>query len=42
VSEMGQKYVRDPLEVVAVGDVVTVKVIGIDLERGRIQLSMKV
>ncbi|NOX37421.1 MAG: RNA-binding transcriptional accessory protein [Calditrichaeota bacterium] len=42
VSEMGEKYVRNPHEVVSVGDVITVKVIGIDLERGRIQLSMKV
>jgi len=42
VSEMADRYVRDPHKVVAVGDVVTVRVIKIDLERGRIGLSMKV
>jgi uncharacterized protein len=42
VSEMAQRYVKNPLEVVAVGDVVTVKVIGVDIERGRVKLSMKV
>lgn len=42
VSEMAQRYVKNPLEVVAVGDVVSVKVIGIDAERGRVKLSMKI
>ncbi len=41
VSRMAERYVKNPLEVVAVGDVVDVKVISIDLERGRIGLSMK-
>lgn len=41
ISEMANRYVRDPLEVVAVGDVVDVRVINIDIERGRIGLSMK-
>ena len=41
VSEMADRYVRDPLEVVGVGDVVTVRVKAVDLARGRIQLSMK-
>ncbi|MDY7042075.1 MAG: Tex family protein [Chloroflexota bacterium] len=41
VSEMGDRYVRNPLEVVAVGDVVQVRVIKVDVERGRIGLSMK-
>lgn len=34
------KFVKHPLEVVSVGDIVEVKVIGIDLEKKRIQLSM--
>jgi uncharacterized protein len=38
---MAERYVKNPLEVVSVGDVVEVKVISIDLERGRIGLSMK-
>ena len=41
ISQMADRYVRDPLEVVAVGDVVNVRVINIDLQRGRIGLSMK-
>jgi uncharacterized protein len=41
VSKMADRYVKNPLEVVSVGDVVEVKVISIDLERGRIGLSMK-
>jgi uncharacterized protein len=35
------RYVRNPFEVVGVGDVVQVKVIKIDQERGRIGLSMR-
>lgn len=41
VSQLADRYVRDPLEVVAVGDVVEVRVISVDLERGRIGLSMR-
>jgi uncharacterized protein len=38
---MADRYVKSPFEVVSVGDVVTVKVINADLDRGRIGLSMK-
>ena len=41
VSQMADRYVKNPFEVVSVGDVVTVKVIKVDLERGRIGPSMK-
>jgi uncharacterized protein len=41
VSQMAERYVKNPFEVVSVGDVVTVKVIKVDLERSRIGLSMK-
>jgi len=41
VSEMAERFVRNPLEVVGVGDVVTVRVLAVDTARGRIQLSMK-
>ena len=41
VSQMADRYVKNPLEVVSVGDVVEVKVISLDLERGRVGLSMK-
>ena len=41
ISEMADHYVRDPLQVVAVGNVVRVRVMNVDLQRGRIGLSMK-
>ncbi len=41
VSKMADRYVRNPLDVVAVGDVVDVTVISVDVERGRIGLSMR-
>jgi uncharacterized protein len=41
VSQMADHYVRNPHDVVAVGDVVTVRVLKVDIERGRIGLSMK-
>ena len=40
VSRMAKKFVKNPLEIVSVGDVVEVKVISLDLERGRVGLSM--
>jgi uncharacterized protein len=42
ISEMSsKKFVKHPLEVVSVGDIVDVKVIGVDLKKNRISLSMK-
>ncbi len=41
VSKMADRYVRNPLEVVGVGDVVEVTVISVDMDRGRIGLSMR-
>jgi uncharacterized protein len=41
ISELSDKFVRDPMEEVSVGDIVQVKVIGIDLEKGKVSLSMK-
>ncbi|MDU6534466.1 MAG: S1 RNA-binding domain-containing protein, partial [Intestinibacter bartlettii] len=40
-SQMSNKFVKDPMEIVSVGDVIDVKVIGIDLDKGRVSLSMK-
>ncbi len=40
LSRMAKRYVKNPLDVVSVGDVVEVKVLSIDKERGRIGLSM--
>jgi uncharacterized protein len=41
VSELADRFVRNPLEVVSVGDVVDVRVLSVDLKRNRIALSMK-
>ncbi len=41
VSQMREKYVRDPLQVVKLHEHVTVKVLKIDLERSRIQLRLE-
>jgi len=41
ISELADKYVKHPMDVVSVGDQVKVRVIGIDLKRSRISLSMK-
>lgn len=41
LSEMSDKYVKNPMEVVHVGDTVNVTIISIDKERQRIGLSMK-
>ncbi len=40
LSNLAKRYVKDPLEVVSVGDIIEVKVIKVDRERGRISLSM--
>ena len=42
ISEMSNSFVKNPAEVVSVGDIVKVKVIGIDQERQKVKLSMKV
>lgn len=41
VSEMAERYVKDPNEFVRVRQKVSVTVIGVDLDRGRISLSMR-
>ena len=42
ISEMSDKYIKNPSDLVAVGDVIKVKVIKVDLERHKVALSMKV
>ncbi len=41
ISEVSSEYITDINSVLAIGDAVTVKVIGLDTERKRIQLSIK-
>ena len=42
ISEMSDKYIKNPAEIVSVGDIVKVKVIKIDQERHKVGLSMKI
>jgi len=41
ISALADRFVRHPLDVVKVGDIVRVKVLGVDEKKGRISLSMK-
>ena len=41
ISELSDKFVKKPSDVVSIGDIVKVKVIGIDAERQKVKLSMK-
>jgi uncharacterized protein len=41
ISQLSDAYVRHPTEVVQVGDIVTVRVLSVDADLGRISLSMK-
>ena len=42
ISEMSDKFIKNPSEIVSVGDIIKVKVIGIDREKQKVSLSMKV
>ena len=42
ISEMSESFVKNPADIVSVGDIIKVKVIGIDNERQKVKLSMKV
>ncbi|WP_411336293.1 Tex family protein [Ruminococcus gauvreauii] len=41
ISQMTDRFIKHPLEAVSVGDVVEVKVLGVDMARKRISLTMK-
>ena len=41
ISELSNSFVKKPSDIVSVGDIVKVKVIGIDMERKKVSLSMK-
>jgi uncharacterized protein len=41
ISQLADRYVKNPFEVVNVGDVVKVRVMSVDVNRGRVGLSMK-
>ena len=41
ISQLSDSFVKNPSDVVSVGDIVKVKIIGIDAERQKVQLSMR-
>ncbi len=41
ISELSDKFVRDPMEEVSVSDIVKVKIINIDTKKGKVSLTMK-
>jgi len=42
ISELSHNFVDNPLDVVNVGDVVSVRILSVDERRNRISLSMKI
>lgn len=41
ISQLSDRFVKNPMDVVSVGDIVTVRVLSVDLKRNRISLTMK-
>ncbi|ULL20093.1 RNA-binding transcriptional accessory protein [Paenibacillus sp. H1-7] len=41
ISQLSDSFVKHPMDVVSVGDTVTVWVLGVDLKKGRVSLTMK-
>ena len=41
ISQFGSKFIKHPMEVVSAGDVIKVKILDVDLRRGRIALTRK-
>lgn len=42
ISQFGNKFIKHPMEVVSVGDIIKVRVLDVDLRRSRIALTMKI
>lgn len=41
ISQIANKFVKNPLDLLNVGDIIDIRIIGIDIKKGRISLSMK-
>lgn len=41
ISQLSNKFIKNAMEAVSIGDTVKVKIIHLDMERGRIGLTMK-
>ena len=42
ISELSNRFVKHPMDVVSVGDTVKVKILSVDHEKGKISLTMKI
>ena len=41
VSQIANRFIKNPLDIINVGEIIDVTITGIDIQRGRISLSMK-
>ena len=41
ISQLSERYIKHPMDVVSIGDIITVSVISVDLERKKIALTAK-
>ena len=41
ISELSDKYIKNPMDIVSVGDIVKVRVIKVDMDKMKVSLSMK-
>ena len=41
ISQISDRRIRHPSDVLSIGDIVTVRVLSVDVEKGRISLTMK-
>ena len=41
IFQLADSYVKHPMDIVQVGDIVKVRVLNVDTERGRISLTMR-
>ena len=41
ISQITNRFIKHPMEVLAIGDIIEVKVLSVDMERKQIKLTMK-
>ena len=41
ISQICDKFIKHPMDILSIGDVVTVKIVDIDVKKGRISLTMR-
>ncbi len=41
ISEISNRFIKHPMDAVSVGDTVKVKILGVDYDKGKVSLTMK-